>query len=68
MALQENPNSGDVWNAASYGCSKSLLFGQNRARREKAENPEQSGSQGWDVFSSSSRICFSEELPSTTYL
>jgi len=35
-----------------------LLFDQNRERREKAENPEQSGSQGWDVFSSSSRIFF----------
>jgi hypothetical protein len=47
---------------------RALLFGQNRVRREKAENPEQSGSQGWDVFSSSSRINFSEELPSTAYL
>jgi len=44
-----------------------LLFDQNRERREKAENPEQSGSQGWDVFSSSSRI-FSEEIPLTTNL
>ena len=39
-------------------CERRSLSCGTREEREKAENPERSGSQGWDVFSSSSRIFF----------
>jgi hypothetical protein len=39
-------------------CERRSLSYVTREEREKAENPERSGSQGWDVFSSSSRIFF----------
>jgi hypothetical protein len=66
MAYRKIPIAAKIRMRQATIVRRALLFGQNRARREKAENPEQSGSQGWDVFSSSSRIYVSEKLPSTT--